>query len=71
MHEIELGAQLGGVLVRGRAGERLAGGLIMAGQVLHEAVAAQRKVWGATYRILAGVGRADQRVASLLKEAAR
>lgn len=39
-------------------------------QIEHEACARQRDVWGATYRILAALGRQDARVQSMLAEAA-
>jgi len=38
---------------------------------LHDAVAAQKQVWGACYRLLAAVGHEDPRIAELLGEAAR
>ncbi len=37
----------------------------------HAAVSLQREIWGATYRILSALGRGDERVRSLLSEAAR
>jgi len=39
--------------------------------VVHDAVAAQKRVWGACYRLLAAVGQEDPRVAQLLAEAVR
>lgn len=38
---------------------------------LHDAVSAQKHVWGACYRLLAAVGQEDARVAQLLTDAAR
>ncbi len=43
----------------------------LATTAMHDAVAAQKQVWGACYRLLAAVGGEDARVAQLLTEAAR
>lgn len=43
----------------------------MATAAMHDAVAAQKRVWGACYRLLAAVGGEDARVDQLLAEAAR
>lgn len=47
------------------------GGEKQATQALHDAVSAQKQVWGASYRLLALVAHEDTRVAQLLAEAAR
>ena len=43
----------------------------LATTAMHDAVAEQKQVWGACYRLLAAVGGEDARVGQLLKEAAR
>lgn len=43
----------------------------LATATMHDAVAAQKQVWGACYRLLAAVGEEDARVAQLLTEGAR
>ena len=43
----------------------------LATAAMHDAVAAQKQLWGACYRLLAAVGEEDARVAQLLTEAAR
>jgi hypothetical protein len=40
-------------------------------QSTHDAVALQRSIWGGTYRILSALGRKDERVRALLKDARR
>lgn len=54
-------------------GERSAqkGAAKAATQAVRDAVSAQKRAWGACYRILAAVGQADERVQQLLAEAAR